>query len=114
MITLSLKGPYFCSKLPSYEFPPAITFSFSECFLLRVSKIDLNSNSEVEEFIEWAANNSRCLDYKVPEVFFGMYVSDLWDQEGNLVAAHIYANENLPNFIQKSIILEAELGERYA
>lgn len=71
---LSLKGPDICLKMPNYAFPRVRELSYYEEFSLRLVKLNENYDSEVINFVQWAACAAMGLDIKQPEVHLGYLV----------------------------------------
>ncbi|RBO82655.1 hypothetical protein [Marinomonas aquiplantarum] len=110
LMDLSVKGPEFCSKKPWYEFPSAKTFSFSESFALRASKLDIENNTEIECFIEWLIDASMCEDLELPEVSFGYNVDHYaW----NFQLAIKYFKENIQELLPNCRDRANSLGAQY-
>ena len=87
LIELSLKGPVYCSKLPSYEFPRSRELSFSERFAVRLETLNWSSEKAIMEFIDWASRASLGEDLNIPEVLFGYLLDEEFCyDEGNPLA----------------------------
>lgn len=110
LMDLSLKGPEFCSKKPSYEFPSAKIFSFSESFALRASKLNIDNVTEVEQFIEWLTRTCMGEDLDLPEVSLGYHVDHYaWDCDDWPLAIK-YLKDNIQELLPKCRDLANNLG----
>jgi len=110
MMDLSLKGPAFCSKRPSYEFPAARNFSFSEAFALRASKLDVENITEVERFIVWLSRACLGEDLATPEVTFGYNVEHYTFACNDWPLAIEYLKDNIQELLPKCRKLAISLG----
>jgi len=100
LIELSLKGPVYCSKLPSYQFPASRKFSFSERFAVRLEALNWSSEKIVMEFIEWVSRASLGEDLNIPEALFGYLLDEEFCyDEGNPLALF---NEGISTYKSKS------------
>lgn len=76
LIELSLNGPSKCFKLQPYEFPRTKELSFIESFSLRILKLNLSSDSEINTFINWATSAAMGEDTENKEVMFCYMLDD--------------------------------------
>lgn len=109
MIELSLKGPGACSKKPSYEFPVARRFSFTERFALRAANLNLENEAEINEFIEWLVRDYMGENLDLPEVSLGYHVDHYaWDCDNKPLAVR-YLKEEMVVLLPKCIEFVAGL-----
>lgn len=110
LIELSLKGPGYCSKLPSYEFPASRELSFSERFAVRLESLNWVSEKAVMEFIEWVSRASLGEDLNIPEVLLGYLLDEEFCyDEGNplkLFNKEISTHKSKASKLFKGIISE--------
>ena len=99
---LSLKGPRYCSSLPSTDFPSAKPLTYSERFALRATKLDLESEDDCEHFREWLASASLGEDLGLPEVMFGYHIDEDFYCTDNRSGGLKYFNEEMPKLINKT------------
>lgn len=112
LIELSLKGPAECTKRPSYEFPDGRIFSFRERFALRVVNLNLDDESEVNEFIEWLTRDCMGENLDFPEVSLGYHVDHYaWDCDDKPLAIRHLKKEMsmlLPKCVEFVTSLESQ------
>ncbi|WP_417706560.1 hypothetical protein [Rheinheimera aquimaris] len=109
LMELSLKGPERCLKKPIYEFPQPLNLDFVQRFSLKVVKLSLESDKEVEDFIRWASVEAMGEDINLPEVYFCYYLEDIWQDEGNMLPPKNYLKKQWPQILEQSNVVVSEL-----
>ncbi len=100
LIELSLKGPSRYLKLPSYEVPQKMEFTFQERFALRLSKLNRDSLGDVKQFITWAARTSMGEDHEVKEVLFGYQLDHYLDYDD--IDPVVHFERNIHEYVESS------------
>lgn len=112
LMDLSLKGPEQCLKQPITEFPLPLALNFVQRFSLKVAKLELTSNREVENFIRWASVEAMGHDINLPEVYFCYYLESVWNT--SMSPAKDYLYEKWPKIFERSAVVVSELTSQCA
>lgn len=99
---LSLYGPGYCCRLPSYDFPAARKFTFIEEFALRATNLNLDVEEDRLNFILWVSTECMGLDINIPEVKFGYLVDHYFHECDDAAFAHKYFNDQLRFLVEKN------------
>jgi hypothetical protein len=89
LVQLSLDGPDTCLKRPIYEFPfRPIDLTFTEEFGLRASALNIRSEFEVNNFIQWATVKCMGENLDDPIVIFCYQLEDFCTFEAQVAFLH--------------------------
>ncbi len=106
---LSLKGPSYCLKLASYEFPRPREFSFIEEFALRTRILDLASENDKQRFLKWVSSECMGRDIEIPEVHFGYLIDHYFFECDDLAYANNFLEEQLNILTSKNAKVADEI-----
>ncbi|WKE66969.1 hypothetical protein PVT67_06960 [Gallaecimonas kandeliae] len=107
--TLSLKGPSYCLKLPSYEFPGPRKFTYIEEFALRTKILVPKNEDEKSRFLNWLSSECMGRDIKIPEVYFGYLIEHYFFECDDLAFANNFLEEQLKILIPKNLGVADEI-----
>ncbi|WP_061537396.1 hypothetical protein [Collimonas arenae] len=110
MIDLSLDGPATCLKQAEYVFPPRpIRLSYQEEFRLRALFVDLNSEEDTLQFVDWASRHCIGLDLSTELVILGYQFDDLIFDCNDRAGAIALAREKLPALESEPVTISSSL-----
>lgn len=112
LIDLSLDGPATCLKQAEHVFPPRpIRLSYQDEFRLRAIFVDLNSEEDTFQFVDWASRHCMGQDLSIELVILGYqfdhFICDCSDREGAIALAR----EKLPALKSESVTAGSNLLE---
>jgi len=110
LIDLSFDGPATCLKQAEYVFPPRpIRLSYQDEFRLRALFVDLNSEEDTFQFVDWASRHCIGEDLSIELVILGYqfdhFIFDCNDGAGAIALAR----EKIPALESKSATISSSL-----
>lgn len=97
LIDLSFDGPAACLNQAEYVFPPRpIRLSYQDEFLLRAIFVDLNSEEDTFQFVDWASRHCMGQDLSIEVVILGYQFDHFICDCNDRAAAIALTREKLP------------------
>ncbi len=104
ILKLSTKGPKYCSRLVSTDFPAARELSYIEMFALKTAKLNPGNKEALEQFIQWVirASLDAANNYELPEVQFGYFIDHYYYDCEDPDLTYMYIEESLTTLAPKN------------